>query len=260
MDMLSCSYCGKQYIRKSALNNHLITCKFNMICKQSDLYDSNNNLNLRSVSNNDIYKLLVDLHNKYEKLQNDYDEIKKFVNISKNKIDIVDYLNQNYKCDKFDLNYFISQLTFSMDDLHIVFKQNFVEGIMQILTKNIESYKNQNHDHNQNHNLILPIKAFVHKDNILYVYSENEWKVISNQEWDNFIKYFDKKLLTMFLQWKEETEMVMKSEEFSRLYPVYMKKVLSSSYENKNRNSIIKNKLYKLLKVNIKNIVAYEFE
>lgn len=254
--MLSCPCCKKPYIRKSALNNHLLTCKFNMICRQSDLYDSNININLHSISNNDIYKLLVNLHNKYEKLQNDYDEIKKFVNISKNKINIIDYLNQNYNCDKFDLNYFVSQLTFSMDDLHVVFKQNFVEGIMHILTKNIETYKNQN----QNQNLILPIKAFSHKDNILYVYSEYEWKIINNQEWDSFIKIFDKKLLTMFLQWKEETEIITNNEDFSRLYPVYMKKVLASSYENKNRNAIIKNKLYKLLKVNIKNIVTYDFE
>ena len=49
----------------------------------------------------------------------------------------------------------------------------------------------------------------------------------------------------------------MTSDEFSNVYPIYMKKILSTNSQNK--NIIIKNKLYKYLKVNIKNIVTYEF-
>ena len=251
--MLSCQYCGKQYVRKSALNNHLINCRFNNICKHnnSDLYDKNNNINIVSISNENIYKLLIDLHNKYEKLEQDYNEVKKFVNITKNKIDINEYLNQRYDYSEYDTNDFIGNIKINIDDLEVIFKKNYAEGVIQIIINNIEKLKITNQN--------IPIKAFSHKDGILYGYYKElkQWKIIDSDNWNVIIRHFDKIILTLFLKWKEEKEKTMTSDEFSNVYPIYMKKILFNNYQNK--NIIIKNKLYKYLKVNIKNIVTYEF-
>ena len=43
--------------------------------------------------------MVILLYNKYEKLESDYTELKKYVAITKNKINILDYLNENFKHD-----------------------------------------------------------------------------------------------------------------------------------------------------------------
>lgn len=251
--MLSCQYCNKQYVRKSSLNNHLLICKFNNICKytNSDLYDKNNNINITTISNENIYKLLIDLHNKYEHLKEDYDQLKKFVNISKNKIDILQYLNQHYDYSQFDVNDFIYNIEINTNDLDLIFKKNYSDGLTDILINNIKIMKENGKN--------IPIKTFTHKEGILYGYFKNfkEWKIIDSDNWNLFIDCFDKKILKTFLKWKEEKEQIMTNDEFSNIYPVFMKKILATNSQNK--NIIIKNKLYKYLKVNIKNIVTFEF-
>ena len=41
--------------------------------------------------------MVIMLHNKYDKLETEYNELKKYVSVVKNKINILDYLNQNFK-------------------------------------------------------------------------------------------------------------------------------------------------------------------
>ena len=74
-----------------------------------------------------------------------------------------------------------------------------------------------------------------------------------------FIKYFDKKILNLFLKWKIEAQAKMNYDKFSDIYILNMKKVLGQNFEKKDKKTIIKNKLYKYLKINFKNIVSYEF-
>ena len=74
-----------------------------------------------------------------------------------------------------------------------------------------------------------------------------------------FIKYFDKKILNLFLKWKIEAQEKMNYDKFSDIYILNMKKVLGQNFEKKDKKTIIKNKLYKYLKINLKNIVSYEF-
>ena len=51
----------------------------------------------------------------------------------------------------------------------------------------------------------------------------------------------------------------MNYDKFSDIYILNMKKVLGQNFEKKDKKTIIKNKLYKHLKINLKNIVSYEF-
>lgn len=242
--MLHCSYCNKQYIRQSALNNHILTCKFNRFC-------NNHNFTINNLSNENICKLLIDLHNKYEKLEKDYHEIKKFVNITKKKIDILDYLNDKYRYLTFDFNDFINQYNISLEELDIIFNKNYIDGFIQIFIKNVQYLKNKD--------ITIPIKAFSNKEGILYIYSKDlqQWKILDDENLCKFISNIDKLILKLFLKWKIEKETTMDAEQFSNIYPIYMKKILATNYNNKNYT--IKNKLFNYFKINIKNIISYEF-
>ena len=262
--------CGKKYVRKFAYNNHVLQCKLSRYCmnishnnNNNDINLSNNDINLSNsninLSNSDInlsniFKLLVNLNNKYEKLQDDYDEIKKYIVYSKNKIDIIDYLNKNYNCNDYDFVNFIDDLIIDKTSIQKIFKLDYVDGIFNIIIDYINKIKSDG--------LNIPIKAFDHKEGVLYIYSKqmNGWIVFDSEYYDLFIKRINKILLNLFLQWKLENESKMDDDAFSQIYVLNMKKILGSNFENKNPKIAIKNRLYKSLKSNLKNIVVYEFQ
>ncbi len=259
----TCNFCHKHYVRKSAFNNHLLKCRFNNICKISSTEDIS--INAQDIckleqNNENIMKILMHLHNKIEKLESDNEELKKFVNISKNKINILDHLNANSINLEFDFTDYMNSVNITEAELEIIFKKDYVDGILDIITNyiiNIKDLKNKN----INNNFVFPIKAFSHKDNTLFIYSKikNSWEVMSNDDFNNLIKYFDKKIMTKFLEWKTLNNNKLVDDSFSKTYVFNMKKVIGCNFENKNKQLLIKNKLYKYLKVNIKNISTYEF-
>jgi hypothetical protein len=272
----SCSYCKKSYNRKSAYNNHLINCKFQEICK-SQLSNSSNisidevntfdnaemlddvdigDIQNMTIDNKSIFKMLIVLHNKYEKLEADYNELKKYVNITKNKISILEYLNSNCinECQTFDYIDFINYITIGIEELDMIFVKDYVVGIYEIIINAIEKLRSSD--------INIPIKAFNNKDGILYIYLKNiqQWIIMDEENLNKIIKYFDKKLLNLFLQWKIDAENKLDSDSFGEIYIKNMKKILGGNYNNRNRKIMIKNKLYKHLKVSIKNVISFEFE
>tara|TARA_B100000579_G_scaffold167398_1_gene136113 strand:- start:2 stop:658 length:657 start_codon:yes stop_codon:yes gene_type:complete len=199
-----------------------------------------------------VYKLLIDLHNKYDKLQTEYDELKKYVNITKNKINVIEYLNKNFDLSDFDFIQFMNSIQITNQQLEIVFKNDYVDGIIQILTDKIDKFREKN--------INIPITAFSNKDGVLYIYlkDESSWVIMDENYLIRFIKYFNKNLLELFGQWKENNQHSMDYEDFCSSYVRNMKKVIGGNFEKKNKDIMIKNKLYKYLKVNIKDINTYE--
>jgi hypothetical protein len=83
---------------KSAYNNHLLKCKFANFSSKFDK-DSEKTTNSETISIdslkqnmtiNNLFALVLMLYNKYEKMESDYNELKKYIAIVKNKINIVD--------------------------------------------------------------------------------------------------------------------------------------------------------------------------
>ena len=243
-----CKYCNKIYLRKYAYNNHLTKCKFYKsrinIIQEDSLKETNIN-----ISNSTLFEMLIDLTNKYDKLENDYNELKKFVIINKKKIDILSYLNNNFDFKEFDYYDFINSIIIKEKELEIIFKNDYVDGIINlILNKKLELNNN------------IPLKCFNIKEGILYIYlkTKNSWSELDNDELCKTIKYFNKNILNEFNIWKEKSENIMNYDDFSEIYILNMKKVLAGNFKNKNINILIKNKLYKNIKTNIKDISNFE--
>ena len=291
----SCSYCKKNYVRKNAYNNHLLNCKlarFNDFRKFSNSTYSigtysigtcdggiNGDINITSntcshdsdigesdkilkkdININNLFSMIIMLHNKYEKLESQYNELKKYVNITKNKINILDYLNEKFKQEYLNvgiglcgnnINKFLDELIIDIDMLNKIFKFDYVDGILNILIEYIEKTRVKD--------LLIPIKCFNNKENILYIFDGEKWIIMDDIYLRKFIKTFDKKLLVQFLQWKIDAEKTIDSETFGEVYINNMKKVIGGNFEKKNKELMIKNKLFKYLKVDLKSIVQYEF-
>jgi hypothetical protein len=265
-----CTYCKKIYIRKASYNNHLIKCKlcrFSSNCGKidSESVKSESETESESVVTMDslkkdltihnLFAMVIMLYNKYEKLENEYTELKKYVNVTKNKINILDYLNENFKHDFMNMDAggtnitkFIDEIVIGEDQLQKIFKYDYVDGIFNIICDYINVKGS-----------LVPIKCFNTKENVLYIFDGELWLIMDDNYLRKFIKSFDKKILTKFVEWKKIVEKTIDPEIFGEIYIQNMKKVIGGNYEKKNPASMIKNRLYKHLKVDLKSIVSYDF-
>ena len=258
--LFKCVYCNKNYVRKTAYNNHLITCKY---ARLSSINNSSNNpdcVSLESLSKDvtihNLFTMVIMLHNKYDKLEYDYNELKKYVNITKNKINILDYLNENFKHNYMssggaNITKFMENLVIGEEHLQKIFKYDYVDGIFNIICEYIDKLNLASS--------LLPIKCFNTKENVLYIFDGDQWLIMDDNYLRKFIKSFDKKLLTRFVEWKKVAEKTIDSEIFGEIYIQNMKKVIGGNYEKKNPAFMIKSRLYKHLKVDLKSIVHYDF-
>ena len=248
-----CGFCNKHYVIKSAYNNHLIKCKFSKICSKQNISETDG-LSIDSLKQNmninNLFAIVIMLYNKYEKLESDYNELKKYIAIIKNKINIVDYLNQHYS-SCISITQFLDSIIFNQETLNKIFKYDYVDGIVNIIIDTIEGLKSAQ--------MLIPIKCFNNKENVLYLFDGSTWVINDDSNLRKFIKYFDKKILTQFIVWKNDAENLFDSDTFGEIYIQNMKKVIGANFEKKNPVTIIKNRLYKHLKVDLKNIVHYDF-
>jgi hypothetical protein len=239
---------------KSAYNNHLLKCKFANFSSKFENDLKNDSLSIDSLKQNmninNLFAIVIMLYNKYEKLETDYNELKKYVAIVKNKINIVDYLNQHYS-SCITITQFLDSIIFNQETLNKIFKYDYVDGIFNIIIDTIESLNSEQ--------MLIPIKCFTNKENTLYMFDGGVWVISDDVNLRKFIKYFDKKILTQFVLWKTDAEKLFDSDTFGEIYIQNMKKVIGGNFEKNNPVAMIKNRLYKHLKVDLKNIVHYDF-
>jgi transcription elongation factor Elf1 len=262
-----CAYCNKTYVRKSSYNTHLVKCKLCRFASDCGNSGSTNNANSSTINIDllkkdlnihNLFAMVIMLYNKYEKLESEYTELKKYVAVTKNKINILDYLNENFKHDYMNMDAggnnitkFMDELAIGEDELQKIFKYDYVDGIFNIICDYIDKLNVKGS--------LLPIKCFNTKENILYIFDGELWLIMDDVYLRKFIKSFDKKILTRFVEWKKIAEKTIDTEIFGEIYIQNMKKVIGGNYEKKNPAFMIKNRLYKHFKIDLQSIVRYDF-
>ena len=195
----------------------------------------------RNVTINNLFSMVIMLYNKYEKMEAEYNELKKYATITKKKINILEHLNENCKQEYLNvgLNFkkFVDGLVINQEMLDKIFKYDYVDGILNIFIEYIKE------------SLLLPIKCFNIKENVLYIFDDEKWIIMDDDYLRIFIKSFDKKMLLQFLQWKIDSEKKFDSDTFGEIYIINMKKVIAGNFEKKNKVVMIRNRIYKYLKV-----------
>ena len=252
-----CSHCKKSYISKAAYNNHQLQCELRSICNKIQTKDEEEQeLDVKfNGSINDVYKLLINLTNKFDKLETDYNELKKYANVTKSKIDVIEYLDTNFNYGDFDFVKFLNSIQITEAELQVVFDHDYINGIYQIITDHIEKVQ---------HNVNIPIKAFNSKEGVLYICVNpddrgHKWVIMDDDCIKSIMKYFNKSLSPLFLNWQKVNKKTLPSDVFTTVFNRNMKRVFASNYEKKNMNAMLKNKLYKHLKISLRNFVSHDF-
>mgnify|MGYP000123005770 CR=1 FL=1 len=243
---LNCGFCNKKFEKKTNYEVHLITCE--EIYKHINNNDDEDNY---EPTNKMMFKLIKSLMNKCSKLENELIQMKKITNREKKKINILDWLNNNYNNINNDFNHFIEHININDNELNYFFENNYILGILNILKNNLLLENEENH----------PIKCFNEKKNTFFKYEiETKWTILEYEEFNKMITKINHKLFIKFNEWKIKNQYKIDNDDnFNDLFLKYRKIIMG---ENKNRFDVIrlvKCKLFQYLKLNLKKIIDYEY-
>lgn len=255
-----CSYCKEKYHYKKDYNKHIIMCNKLNQTSSKITFDEN------ELSQKQMVYIIKELMFKCDKLENEVNNLKKYVDKTKKRINVLDYLNNDYKCkNMISFKNFITEFNINREDLLYMFQNNYINGIVKGLLNNLPLEKTYEHC----------IKCFDQKCNIFFKYDINKelkeetnnrneitykWSIFDENDFNVMIMKISQKFMKEYSEWKKENiEKIEKDEQFQEQALQYMKIVLGGNHEKDYNLRNIKKHLYQYLKCDLKNIVKYEF-
>ena len=243
-----CVYCGKSYKKKSNLEKHTNLCELLNKSKKSLVIEDEEEI----PSHRKIYQILLELGNKYNRLEEKVDELNKWVVKKKKKINVIDWLNTNITSEiKFEN--LIEKIKIIDDDIKYLFENNFIDTLNHIFSRNIYNLSESEY----------PIFAFVQKTNIFYIYENEEsgWLELSKENLIKFLNKVHMKLFRVFRQHKiDNADKIQEEESFSLLCDKTSLKMMNVDFRQESILGKIRKNMYTRMKTDMKALVEYEFE
>lgn len=241
-----CCHCSKSYKIKKAYDRHILVCS--IISKTPSERKSENKQYENIPTVLEMYEMIQILIVKNDNLEKQVNKMSKWIN-NKKKVNVIEWLNEN-NIPSIDFSQWLEVLEITSEHMEFVFDHNFVEGInlsvREIINKDIES---------------IPIKAFEQKEGVLYVYngSESKWEIINSSQFETLFIKITKGLLTQLKLWQDENRHRLYQTGFTEKYIENVKKITGGDLTKEQQYHKLKQAFYNGLKINIKNIIQYEF-
>jgi hypothetical protein len=259
-----CEFCGKCYKTIVNLNKHILLCEVvnRNINKQGTLHKP---INENLPSHETMYKIIESLTIKYNKLEEKMEQLQKWVDKKKKKINIIDWLNENDKINPtYNFDSIFDKINITQTTVDFLFTNSFYDTVNEILT----NFYNTNI--NNNCNTEIPLFAFNQKSNLIYVFNKNtattvehqsSWKEISKDQIVDFLDKIQTKITRCLKEWKKVNEdKVRNDNKYSELYSKTIIKIMDVKFNNETTVTRYKSLLYNKIKVDMKSLIEYEYE
>ena len=236
-----CPHCCESFQKKRAYNDHILMCD---ILKNQKVYHEEDKNILKL---DQIQKIVLHLLKDNKSLRKKIDKMQKYVETTKKKLNIIDWLNDNYK-EIEDFDEFLNKINITEVHIKYLLSNSFIKGTYFILQDLFPIGCNDN-----------PIKCFDQKQNTLFIYSNKKksWVIMSNIELESFINILFKNIIKIFYEWQT------KQNENYFCTPSYENDIIKIMGGDNNKSQLfnqVKNKLFNHLKFNLKQVVEFEFE
>ena len=247
-----CETCGKKYIRKSSLDKHAILCDFLSKTKREKDISKEEEADLPSYIQ--LTYIVQELSLKYSKLEKQMEEMQKFIEKKKKKINVISWLNSNIEPSNTFTNW-MNQLELNESHFEFLMENSIIQSIHFILEENLPSS-----------NKIYPIKCFTQKTNLFYICESNEpsnciWSQMTFEDFSKLLKNIQNKLLIILSKWRiTNKDQIDNNDSISILYNKTIIKLMNISFSQDASFGKIKSNLYNYLKTDVKNMIEYEFE
>ena len=260
MTRLCCEYCGKEYKRKVNLDKHFILCEIVYKAKRKDKRTDKESeeINEELPSQKQMYKMLLELALKYNKLEEKVELMNKWVDKTKKKINVLDWLNtsSNLKPELIFDN-LADSISILDSDVDLLFNSDFYDVLTEIFIRNI-----YNKDGAE-----IPLFSFIQKTNTIYVYNrdittlELGWIELSREKLIYFLNKFHFKIVKCLTEWnKKNSDKLNSSDKMAEIYTKAKIKVMGIDFKHDQTLSKVKFSIYNKMKKDMKALIEYEFE
>ena len=248
-----CEICKKSYTRKSSLDKHKLLCDYKAKSKldhkveDEELGDT--------PTHEQLVKIVHELAFKYVKLEEKVEQMQAWVSQKKQKIKVIDWLNEHVNAT-IGFKEWTTTITVTPQIALSLIDYNAFQIFQHVLEYNLS----------KGTEFIHPIKCFSQKQNVFYVCEKtpdgkNVWTQMETDELLLVLKKVQNKLLSELSKWKLENNSKIAdddklSEQFNKAIIKLMNITVASHDVNVGR---IRNNLYNFLKMDLKNLIEYEF-
>jgi hypothetical protein len=242
--MFCCNHCQRSYQRKLYFDRHVIACQYLAKSKRERTLECEETTDTPSVR--DLYAIILTLAAKCNELETKMQEISKWAHITKQKLNITDWLNTVYPSAMAYAEWFAT-LRVTPADLTVLFDSDYVGGVTSLLKKQLPITDDS-----------ITIRAFTSKENTFYIFQE-KWVLCDNETFTKLMQFYDNAFMGEFIRWQTANKSRMATDDsFSELYARNMKKIMGGNFTREQLYSRIKKELYMHLRSEPPNILEYE--
>jgi hypothetical protein len=246
-----CSHCGKTYKTRTNLDKHLLLCELIHKRKSSNIsYNEEDVIPSQKI----MYELLLELGQKYVRLEEKVDEISKLVIKKKKKINILEWLNGNIT-PNIIFDKLSEKISIDEDDIEFLFYNSFLDTLNIIFMKSIYLFED-----NEN-----PIFAFSQNNNIFYIFDKlsnnNTWCELSREKLIRFLNIIQMKISKKLYEWKKtHSQKIKEDDNLLEIHDKAVSKLMSIEFKQESLLVKIKSIMYNKMKKDVKALIEYEFE
>lgn len=244
-----CIHCGKLYKTRTNLEKHLLLCE--LLKKKTPLL---------TIEEEDIpsqkmlYQMIVELGQKYNRLEEKVDEINKWVVKKKKKINILEWLNSNIK-PNITFENLSEKIIVTDEHMDLLFNNSFNDTLNEIFANSIYTI-------NEVEN---PIFAFVQKTNVFYVYDKLEelyvWQELSREKLIRFLNKIQMKMSKKLFEWKKiRGQQIRENDKLSEICDKATIKIMSVEFKQEATLGKFKQMIYSRMKTDMKALIEFDFE
>jgi hypothetical protein len=233
-----CQYCHNHWKYKKEYEKHLACCAYFYHLRRNPKTEMDD-YGCPLPTQKEMFRFIQELSLKCDRLEKEVGRLKNTVGVRQKKV-IADCLNRPEQTPPDDFAGWWRKLTLQLQveatqtegaemDAHWsllnnvflfrVFKQDLVDGIKTVLTKfmEIESVNGK-----------LPVRCFIQKPGVFYIYSGGTWKHMTNADFETMIDYISQLFVREFLAWqRENTDAIDEDERRCEEQMIYMMRVNS---------------------------------
>jgi pterin-4a-carbinolamine dehydratase len=248
-----CNLCKKSYTRKSSLDKHKLLCDYKTKSKLEHKVEDEELGDTPTYEQ--LVKIVQELAFKYVKLEEKIEQMQVWVSQKKQKIKVIDWLNEHVNAT-IGFKEWTTTIKVAPQIALSLIDNNAFQIFQSVLEYNLSN----------SIDFICPIKCFSQKQNVFYVCEKTPegksvWTQMETDELLLVLKKIQSKLLTELSKWKLENKTQMETddklaEQFNKALIKLMSITISAHDTNVSR---IRNNFYSFLKMDLKNLIEYEF-